>query len=312
MIVGVPKTWWRMLLTLRGSSIRHTWIRLSLTTLLAVVVTLLWDQYELEQFSLSTTPFSLISVALGIFLGFRNNASYDRFWEGRKLWGRMVNVSRTWARQVEMMVGDDAGAEADSVRELRRELIVRQIAYVRAFCMHLRGGVKLSALADLLSEQELEELKAESNIPSAIVHRTGQRVRAAWRMGWVDSLHVPTLEGSMTEMLGVQGGCERIKATPVPWTYSVLTHRIVFVYCVGLPFGVHEAAGAFTPVVVAMIAFAFFGLDAIGDEIEEPFGEDANDLPLNAITGMIEVNLRDRLGEAGQHTVPSAVNGVLN
>lgn len=300
MIVGVPKTWWRMLLTLRGTSIRYTWQRLLITTLLAVAVTALWETHDLHRYSLSTTPFSLISVALGIFLGFKNNASYDRFWEARKLWGRMVNTSRTWARQVETLINAPASADAAERAELealKKTLVYRQMGYVHAFRMHLRDGGDGAELDAFIGREERESLRAESNRPNAIVHRTGQLVRDAWRRGWIHDMHLPVLEASMTEILNVQGGCERIKATPVPWVYNVLTHRIVFVYCFALPFGVHDTAGLLTPVVVAMIAFAFYGLDAIGDEIEEPFGEDANDLPLLALSRMIEVNLRQRLAE---------------
>ena len=314
MIVGVPKTWWRMLLPFRGSSLRHTWKRLLVTTMLAVAVTLLWETFNLHRYSLSTTPFSLISVALGIFLGFRNNASYDRFWEARKLWGRMVNTSRTWARQVETLINAPVDATDDALRSvsaLKRTLVYRQMGYVHAFRMHLRNGGDWADLDPFIGREEREGLAEETNRPNALVHRTGQMVRDAWRAGWIHDMHLPVLESSMTEILNVQGGCERIKATPVPWVYSVLTHRIVFVYCFSLPFGVHDTAGLFTPIVVAMIAFAFYGLDSIGDELEEPFGEDPNDLPLLQLSRMIEVNLRQRLGETDLPPLIQPRKGVL-
>ena len=314
MIVGVPKTWWRMLLMVRGSSIQHTWKRLLFTTLLAVAVTALWETHDLSRYSLSTTPFSLSGLALGIFLGFRNNASYDRFWEARKLWGRMVNTSRTWTRQVETLINAPSGAaeaEAAAVAALKRELVYRQMGYVHAFRMHLRDGGDGAELDAFIGTEERMALLPETNRPNAIVHKTAQILRDAWRRGWIHDFHVPVLESSMTEILNVQGGCERIKATPVPWTYNVLTHRIVFVYCIALPFGVYDQVGLLTPVVVAMISFAFYGLDAIGDEIEEPFGEDQNDLPLLALSRMIEVNLRQRLGETELPPLIQPEKGVL-
>lgn len=314
MIVGIPKTWWRMLLQFRGSSIQHTWKRLLFTTLLAVAVTALWETYDFERYSLSTTPFSLIGLALGIFLGFRNNASYDRFWEARKLWGRMVNTSRTWTRQVETLINAPSDASEDeiaAIAALKKELVYRQIGYVHAFRLHLRDGGDGAELDAFIGKEEREALLPETNRPNAIVHKTAQILRDAWRRGWIHDLHLPVLESSMTEILNVQGGCERIKATPVPWTYNVLTHRIVFVYCIALPFGVHDTVGLLTPVVVAMISFAFYGLDAIGDEIEEPFGEDQNDLPLLALSRMIEVNLRQRLGETELPPLIQPDKGVL-
>src|SRR5690606_37389193 len=95
----------------------------------------------------------------------------------------------------------------------------------------------------------------------------------------------------------VQGGCERIKNTPIPWSYTVLMHSIVAVYCFALPFGLVQTTKLLTPIVVALIAYAFLGLDAVGDELEEPFGHDYNDLPLTALSRTIEVNLLQQLGE---------------
>ena len=101
----------------------------------------------------------------------------------------------------------------------------------------------------------------------------------------------------MTEILGIQGGCERIKATPIPYAYNVLLHQIVGVYCLSMPFGIVEKVGVMTPLVVLLISYAFFSLDAIGEEIEDPFGLDMNDLPLESMSRMIEGNLRERIGE---------------
>jgi putative membrane protein len=110
-------------------------------------------------------------------------------------------------------------------------------------------------------------------------------------------MHLPTLEASLTGLTDLQGACERIKSTPIPFSYTTLIHRIVAVYCYGLPFGVVSDTGWFTPLVVLVVSYAFFGLDTVGDEIEQPFGTDANDLPLTAISRMIEVNLRQRIGD---------------
>ena len=107
--------------------------------------------------------------------------------------------------------------------------------------------------------------------------------------------HLPLLEEALTDFTNLQGGCERIKSTPIPFSYNVLLHRIVAIYCFTLPFGMAPLVDWFTPIVVALIGYAFLGIDAIGEEIEEPFGTDANDLPLLAISTMIEVNVRQRL-----------------
>ena len=299
MIVDRQGSWLSLVLRYRGSVLPSIAPRVLVATGVAIFVSVVWPAWDLDRFSLTLAPFSLIGVALSIFLGFRNNTSYDRFWEGRKLWGRLVNASRTWARQVRTLVGPLDGDEGDELATLQRRLIERQIAYVHALRLHLRDrarDVATEATAGL-DEGEPARLATSTNAPSALAHRTGLLVRAAYDAGRVHPMHLPVLEGTLTELLGIQGGCERIRATPIPFSYTVLTHRIVGLYCLALPFGVHDAAGDFTPAVVAMVAFAFYGLDAIGDQIEDPFGTDDNDLPLDYLSTMIEGNLREVLGD---------------
>ena len=317
MIAGVPKNWLRIVLTFRGSSLPHTWKRVLLTTAWAAAVAYFWQSMDLSRFSLTVTPFSLVGVAISIFLGFRNNTSYDRFWEGRKLWGRMVNVSRSWTRQVLTLIQappDSSGPDKGRARALAVTLVHRQIAYVHALRMHLRDADwnTWRQLLRYLPEDEALALERESNRPAAISHRTGELLVEAWHQGWLHPMHLPSLEASLTEITGVQGACERIKSTPVPWAYTVLTHRLVFIYCITLPFGIEDSVGVLTPLVVALVSYAFYGLDAIGDEIEEPFGEDPNDLPLNYLSRMIEVNLRQRLGEEDIPPMIAPHDGVLD
>ena len=317
MIVGVPKKWLRMTLMVKGSTLPQTWKRIVMTTAFSAVVTLLWGVWGLERFTLSTTPFALVGVALSIFLGFRNNTSYDRFWEGRKLWGRMVNVSRTFTRQVLTLIhpGDRAPpTEKQRARVLGEELVRRHIAYVHALRMHLRDEIweQWTQLDPFIGEAERAALKPESNRPAAISHRSGELLADAFRRGWIEAHLLANIDASLTEMIGVQGACERIKSTPVPFVYQVLTHRFVGVYCIALTFGLHDTVGLFTPLVVAFVSFAFYGLAAIGDAIAEPFGYDPNDLPLMALSRMIEINLRQRLGDEHLPPLHRPRNGVLD
>ena len=317
MIVGVPKTWLRMVLMVKGSTLPQTWKRIVVTTTFSVAMTVFWGVWGLERFTLSTTPFALVGVALSIFLGFRNNTSYDRFWEGRKLWGRMVNVSRSFTRQVLTLVHPGERAtptEKRQARDLAERIVRRQIAYVHALRLHLRDEIweRWAVLDEFIGEDAREALKDESNRPAAITHTTGELLAQAHRRGWIDSLLLSRLDDSMTEITGVQGACERIKATPVPFVYQVLTHRFVGVYCIALTFGIHDTVGLATPLVVAFVSYAFYGLDAIGDEIEEPFGYDPNDLPIMGLSRMIEVNLRQRLGETELPALHQPRNDILD
>jgi len=306
MIIKNRMPWLQMLVTFRGSTLESTWTRILAATVLASVVTFvemqILDDFAigLRTFSLTTTPFTLIGVALGIFLGFRNNVAYDRFWEGRKLWGALVNVSRSFTRQVCTLINAPADADLadqDDVAALQRLLATRTIAYVHSLRHHLRRSDPFEDLAAYLSDVEIEHLRTQNNVPIAILQETGQLIRGAWRQGWIHELHLPVLEESLTEMTAIQGGCERIKNTPIPFDYNILIHRIVAFYCFFLCFGIVDTVKQMTPPVVLLISYAFFGLDAIGDELEDPFGTGPHDLPLTALSRTIEINVRQQIGE---------------
>jgi putative membrane protein len=264
-------------------------------------------------------PFTLVGLALSIFLGFRNNEAYERFWEGRCLWGRLVNVSRTLVRQLFTLMEIPADAEkgslpADEYERLgafRREMVYRLIGYAHALRHHLRDTDPAAELAAFLPPEDLAALSHARNVPMLLLQRIGERLAWARHRGWIPEILIAQIDDSLTEIAAIQGGCERIKATPIPTSYTVLMHRIVAVYCLALPFGIIKEVQVLTPLVVLMIAYAFFGLDAIGDEIEEPFGTHANDLPLAAISRTIEINLRQLLGETNLSPPPEPVNGVV-
>ncbi len=296
-----------LLFRIRGSVLPRIWRRVVLTTVIATLLTWLEIEYPQFRFSLTPTPFTLIGLPLGIFLGFRNNTSYDRFWEGRKLWGRLVNTSRTLARQLQLFVHvpalapterEDDARELARVRAFQTELVHRVMGYAHALRMHLRREEPFEKLAQYLPAEEVEALRPERNVPNAILARIAERLQSAWRRKWIDPLHLMTIEQSLVALTDIQGGCERIRSTPIPFSYTVLIHRIVAVYCLLLPFGLYQTIGLGTPLVVLFVSYSFFGLDAIGDEIEDPFGTDLNDLPLLSMSTNIEGDLRQRIGEA--------------
>ena len=314
MIVIKDPSWWRIIFKWRGTALKRIWPRLLFVTLIACVITV-FDLKSGVPFhpDLTPLPFTLVGLALGIFLGFRNNTSYDRFWEGRKLWGRLVNTARTITRQTLTLVGPLAGDErlepSDEQRAFHRQTVHYVAAYVHCVRLHLRDEDH-GELARLLSPSEVTALDGESNRPIAMLQTLGDRFREAWLKGWIHDQHLPVLDRTLTELCDIQGGCERIKATPIPFSYTALIHQIVAMYCFALPFGIMHSVGAYTPVVVAIISYAFFGLDAVGDEVEDPFGKDDNDLPLTSLSAMIELNIRQRVGDQDIPPRPQPVNQV--
>ena len=321
MIILERQSWLHQILRVRRAVPRVVRRRVASTTAVALLVTLLHELLGILDSNLTPLPFTLVGVALSIFLGFRNNTGYDRFWEGRKLWGMLVNVSRSFTRQLLTLVGPrmlDAGGdhhvavgEGEELARMRHELVYVLIAYVHALRQHLRDEQALVELEGLLPPELQRSLPGELNRPIAILQWMGDRLRMLYDRGWVHPLHLTVLEGSLTQITDIQGACERIKSTPIPASYTVLMHRIVALYCLGLPFGIVDSVGVLTPVVVAIVAYAFYGLDAVGSEVEDPFGFDPNDLPLSALTRTIEINLRQRLGEQQLPPALAPVDGVL-
>lgn len=291
---------WLATVTLGGVALPHIWTRVLIVTAISIVVTVVYREVPALHISITPTPFMLIGLPLGIFLGFRNNTAYDRFWEARKLWGSLVNTSRSLTRQITTLFeaqpeAADFTPEATHAHETA--MVHLLIAYVHALRHHLRGSDPLSTLERVLPAAEVELLRGEMNVPIAILQRLAEKMVEARRKHWIHPLHVPVIEQSLVALTDIQGGCERIKSTPIPYSYTVLMHRLVAIYCGLLPFGLAESIGWATPVVVLFISYALFGLDAVGDEVEQPFGLDPNDLPLSTISRAIEANLRCSIGE---------------
>lgn len=308
-------SWLALMLRVRGTVLTQIWPRMLVVGLVSVAVTLARHHEHLPERTITLQPFTLIGLALSIILGFRNTTCYQRFHEARMLWGRLVNRSRSFCRQAVTIIQPPAGADAAAraeVHALRRELVHRACAFVHGLRLQLRDQqARYPEVARLLPAGELEALRRAPNTANAMMHLMGERVTTAYQRGWIEPLHLPIIEASLTDFTDVQGGCERIKSTPIPFTYTLLIHRIAGFYCLALPLGIVDTVGAFTPLVALFVSYAFFGLDAIGDEIEDPFGMDTHDLPLEALSTMIEVNLRDRLGDADLPGLVRPVDGVL-
>ncbi len=291
MIVTEKTSWLRMVFAVYGTTLGKIWPRVLFVTAFAVLMTYASTNLGIHKYSLTMAPFTVVGLALAIFLGFRNSAAYDRYWEGRKLWGSMVNTTRTFAIQIITIVraDDDDAGEAKTLRKAMIRLI---LAYVNALRHKLRDSDPQAELSKYIADEEMvSEVQCHANIPVAVGGLIAEKIALAERRGWVNQFYVALLHANLTEMVAVQGACERIKSTPIPFTYSVLTHRTAMLYCLALPCGLHDTVGVLTPLVVGFVAYAILGLDAVGDEIEQPFGLEDNHLPLDAITRMIEINL---------------------
>ncbi|WP_114972334.1 bestrophin family protein [Rhodoferax ferrireducens] len=286
----------KMFLLLRGSILPRILPSLLVNTVLATLVTINHGDLFALKITLTTIPFTLIGLPLAIFLGFRNNVAYDRFWEGRRLWGELVHKSRSLSRQCQSLIVDAAPAHANrGLSDTRVRMIYRAVAFAHALRQQLRNSNTSAELKDLLLESEWQQMEKSSNKPDFLMLKMGEDLGLCLKEGRIDSCLAASIDATLSSMTGAAGGCERIKSTPVPFSYTLLLHRTAYLYCFLLPFGLVDSIGFMTPFVVAIVAYTFFGLDALGDEIEEPFGTDSNDLPLDAICRTIEINLRESL-----------------
>jgi putative membrane protein len=259
------------------------------------LVVLVVRALKLDFGNAGTAPFALLGVALSIYLGFRNNAAYDRWWEARKLWGQLVFDIRNLSRAATGLIEDRA-----ELRGLLMEAV--------AFCHFLRGLLRrVDAVIEARAfiGDEAEDAAKASNAPDAIVRRMGARVAALRKAGAIDAIGYRILDERLSEIAAAQAGCERIMGTPLPFAYTLLLQRTAYIFCLLLPFGLASAAGWATPLFTALIAYTFFGLDALSEELEDPFGTQPNDLALDGLCRVCEISVFEALGEPPPKMIPA-------
>ncbi|MBU6258624.1 MAG: bestrophin family protein [Burkholderiales bacterium] len=298
-VTGRPNAW-RLFFAMRGSVLPHIATSILACTALATLVTLTHGLLFSWKVTLTPVPFTLIGLALAIFLGFRNGAAYDRFWEARKLWGELIHRSRTLARQQAWVAGAAPGGEGD-------RLVRRAIAYAHALRCQLRGLDARADTARWLAADEQAGLEASRGGGQYLLRRHTEDLARWVREGRLAAPLAAEMDRTLSALGAVQAGCERIASTPIPFAYTLLLHRTAYLYCLLLPFGLVDLIGIMTPVVVAIVSYTFFGLDAHGDEIEQPFGLRPHHLPLDALCRTIEINL---LEAAGARDLPAPLDPV--
>jgi putative membrane protein len=280
--------WLHLLFVRRGSLVARILPQQLFIFALSCSVVLVHGHLFHWKVTLTANPFSLMGVALAIFLGFRINASYDRYWEARKLWGQVLVEARNLARQALTLT--DRSVES-------RPFILGLVGFATAMRNQLRGRERDVDLLGLLPADVIERMRGARSAPALVLLWLGQWLRTRREVGHLDPMLAQQMERSLNELSSALGGCERIANTPLPFTYSVILHRSAYLYCTLLPFGLVDSIGVMTPLIVAFVSYTFFALEALSDEIEEPFGTMANDLALDALVAGINASLREMLGE---------------
>ncbi|MCY1015801.1 bestrophin family protein [Pyxidicoccus sp. MSG2] len=287
----------RLLFVVRGTILPRVLPHVLGIAVLSCLVVWTLKQGHLRLSVTSPAPLSLLGIALSIFLGFRNNACYDRWWEARKQWGALLIELRAFSHAAIALLDDGRAELPVAGRQAARRLVHRNIAFAHALAAHLRGHDAREDLSRYVPEPERSRVLTSGNRPSALLREHEVELAALLREGRLSDITWSALSERVHALMSVFTACERIRSTPVPFTYTVLLHRTAYLFCLLLPFGIAEALGWFTPVLAAMIAYTFFGLDRLSDELEEPFGDAPNDLPLLALARTAEINLLEALGE---------------
>jgi putative membrane protein len=246
-------------------------------------------------FAIPGVPLTVLGGAIGIFVSFRTNSCYDRWWEGRRLWGQLVNTSRHFTTQVLAYVE----GPPEQRRAAQESIVRRHIAYVHTLRCVLRDQEPTNddEVAQYLEIDERRELADEPNATHALLHHQARAIAKLAKSGAIDGLRLQLLDGSIATLLDVQGGCERIKKTPFPQSYGFLATKIILVYCALLPLGIVESTGWLAVPITVLVCLAFRLIDEVGDALEDPFSMQPLALPLQAIATTIETDLCRRLGE---------------
>jgi ion channel-forming bestrophin family protein len=294
-----PHRWLDHFFDIRGSLVKEISVRVGVCVLWAacVVAFHLW----VRPVGISIVLHSLVGVALGLLLVFRTNSSYDRFWEGRKLWGGIVNETRNLIRAASVHLRGEP--------ELLERLTRWTALFPWASMSVLRGDENLGPLvAELTPEERTASDEAQHPALYVAQQMTAVTVEARDR-GLISDWVQLALDQNVQLLVGYLGGCERIRKTPLPFAYVVHLRRALMIYCLTLPFALVETFGWFTILDVLLVTYTFLGIEEIGVEIEGPFGNDDNDLPMQEICETITKNLYalSGMGQPDREVMPEGL-----
>lgn len=279
-----PKSWIGVLVHVRGSVAPRLLGRTLLTAAIGGFAS--WI-HRTHGFHTPPVAHTLIGAALGLLLVFRTNASFDRWWEGRKLLGLMTNRVRDAARQLYGYQGN-AAAKAEVTD------IVRLLNAFIAVSMHgLQSRLELLAECTLVTEAERAALTPLKQRAPVVMTWITARLDALAKTHGLSEARLLAIDTNLTSLIDSLGACERIARTPIPLAYAQHIKLLVTMFCFTAPFALVDALKNFTALGSAVFAYALFGIDEIGVEIEDPFGDDPNDLPLDRVAQTIQMSTDD-------------------
>lgn len=292
MVTYNPKDWIKLIFHFHKSdTLRILALNMFLLGGITAVVCFLEKKYISGTIPSLTFFHQISGFIISLVLVFRINTAYDRWWEGRKLWGSLINNSRNLAIKFHAMVPMQD-------KEMRKELYAMITTYAYVLKEHLRNNYKKEELVfgSVVTETELNAAKHR---PTYIVSRLSRYILEFCQKNKDTENDFLILERNISELSEICGGCERIKNTPIPYSYSIFIKKIVFIYIITMPITFGLSVGYWAVPMVMVIFYAFASLELLSEEIEDPFGTDSNDLPTDEIAQKIKENVAEILIENG-------------
>ncbi len=257
---------------------------------------------------------TVYGTVLSLFLAFRTNEAYNRWWEARTLWGGMVNYSRTLARQVITLITLNQTklvSNQAELKELHRELIMRHLAFVNALRINLRNQDSWDQLEPFIDSQEMEKYKKSANIPTQIIQKQGERIRDLFDLQTAKDYRQMQFDRTLTELYNIQGSCERIKTTVFPQLYGYFTMAFTWLFASVLITSLADEFDWQTLIMRSAVAYVFVTLDQLGRAMTNPFENKPQDIPMSSLCRTIEIDLKQQLGESEIPPPLEPVKGVV-
>jgi len=284
-----PKNWIGLIFQFhRSDTFRQMfWVLMAMALYSLGIVYVELNYSEWISFKSTIQVHSLLGFVIGLFLVFRTNTAYERWWEGRKQWGTLVNVTRNLALKIQAALPKEAVEERVRICTLLGD-------YPFAMKEHLRQGV---------IDEEMEESRVmkvaqagKRHVPNFIAGLLYEELNALKSKGWVDGEQYLTMDAELRQLTDCIGACERIRNTPIPYSYSLFIKKFIFVYTLTMPFGLVFDFNYWTIFIVCFVLYVFGSIELLAEEIEDPFGKDTNDLPTDEIAKRLKTNIKEILG----------------
>ena len=271
------KIWWRFLFKPSGYFFEGMLWSILLYGLLTTGLNILYFKYPLEAFNISPTFHTVLGLVIGLLLVFRTNTAYDRWWEGRKQLGLLVNTTRHFTMKVEGYLND-----------------IRFIELIKIYPYVLKEHLRKQAYVELdrkCPEWMKDGITRAEHKPNYLLDQMSKKVISAFKSGIISGEQLLVLENEIEKLSNIQGACERIRNTPIPFGYAIHLKRILLIYLITLPFGFIKSLQWWSIPLMMLVFFTMIGIELIGEEIEDPFGKDVNDLPFDELQDKIEGNI---------------------